>query len=1053
MSGTAGFALVLFLAVFGRLSADYSCTSSVPVLQRTDCYPGSDSSKEKCQARGCTWCESSVSGVPWCFHESVSLESATCSNSLPLDQREDCHPEAYNTYDRCTNKGCTFCQTNQNGIPWCFYPSGSKRPGGDTCPSKIADDQRIDCFPTYLGTANKDNCVSKGCFWCSSSRPNTPWCFLDSRDWPADNFDANERVDCFPDLKGTLDPRQCVARGCRYRPTGTSGAPWCFFPREKGYAVVKDEQTTKGRRLTLKRDTTLTLFAKEIADVIVDIEFQTNGRVRVKLTDANDPSRFEVPLNITSPNAKAPNPIYDVQISTSPVFTFKVVRKDTGVAVFDTSIGGLLLEDQFLQIATKLPSSNVYGFGMHQHYSYKHNMNWQTWGMFTRDQPPMDGGANLYGVHPFYMGLEDNGKAHGVLFLNSNAQDVTLSPAPALTYRTIGGVLDLYFFLGPTPENVVQQYTEAIGRPFMPPYWSLGFSLGNYGYDNIQNMKNVVSKMKEKDIPHDYQFGDIDYMDRALDFTYSTTTYPGLPDYVKQLKNDGTKFIIILDPAIAKDIPNYRPYDLGMKKDIWVKDSNGLWNVEGKVWPPTNVFYPDFTKPETTDWWVTLCKEFKNVIDYDGLWIDMNEPANFVWGDVDGCASNNINNPPYFPKIWGPVLQYKTLCPDHKHHIGLHYDVHSLYGWSQAPVTFKAAREATGKRSIVLSRSTFPGAGKFAATWLGDNWSYWTNLRYSIIGMLEFNIFGMPFVGADICGFIRDSNYELCMRWQQVGAFYPFSRNHNLGYENRPQDPTAWGDDFARNARDTLRTRYTLLPYLYTLFHEAHTRGDTVIRALFHEFPSDGATHGIDRQFLWGSSFLVSPVLDQGATSVNAYFPNARWYSYYDGAEVGTRGDWKTLDAQIWAITLHVRGGYILPTQEPARTTMASRKNPLGLIAALDDNEQASGSLFWDDGESIDTYENGNYHLATFNVTSDTLTISVVHGGFPSMNQLKLNTVRVFGMKSTSISSVTQNGNQHSDYVFNQASKELKITNLQLDASQGHTITWVKSSAMGPVIG
>lgn len=131
-------------------------------------------------------------------------------------------------------------------------------------------------------------------------------------------------------------------------------------------------------------------------------------------------------------------------------------------------------------------------------------------------------------------------------------------------------------------------------------------------------------------------------------------------------------------------------------------------------------------------------------------------------------------------------------------------------------------------------------------------------------------------VGADICGFMGSADAELCLRWSQVGAFYPFSRNHNdYGYSD--QDPGYWAEnghsEVTDATRNALNIRYTLLPYLYTLFYRAHTMGETVFRPLFFEFPQDKNTYGVDHQFLWGSSILFSPIIKQ------AGFIQIKYYS------------------------------------------------------------------------------------------------------------------------------------------------------------------------------
>merc|ERR1712002_927556 len=124
------------------------------------------------------------------------------------------------------------------------------------------------------------------------------------------------------------------------------------------------------------------------------------------------------------------------------------------------------------------------------------------------------------------------------------------------------------------------------------------------------------------------------------------------------------------------------------------------------------------------------------------------------------------------------------------------------------------------KRSLVLTRSSYPGTGRYAATWTGDNQSFWEQLRNSITSIIEHNIFGFSMVGADICGFWDKPSVELCLRWMQVGAFYPFSRNHNA--DGWPaQHPTAFNNaTMTQVSRDVLLIRYSLLPYMYTLFHK-----------------------------------------------------------------------------------------------------------------------------------------------------------------------------------------------------------------------------------------
>ena len=233
--------------------------------------------------------------------------------------------------------------------------------------------------------------------------------------------------------------------------------------------------------------------------------------------------------------------------------------------------------------------------------------------------------------------------------------------------------------------------------------------------------------------------------------------------------------------------------------------------------------------------------------------------------------------------------------------------------------------------------------------------------------LLIFNCFGI----LDICGFNGNTTIELCARWQELGAFYPFSRNHNT-INASPQDPPSLGETVITAARNSLLLRYQLHNLLYTLFYKASAFGTPVVNSLMMVFPSDKTARSIETQFLWGDSLMVLPVLDQGATSVNAYFPAGIWYDFPSNAQIASTssGVWQQLDAPLEVIRLAVRGGSVLALQDAEVTIPETRQNPLRLVAFLDQSRSASGSLYWDDGETPDVVKNLKYNLISFAVNN-----------------------------------------------------------------------------------
>lgn len=195
---------------------------------------------------------------------------------------------------------------------------------------------------------------------------------------------------------------------------------------------------------------------------------------------------------------------------------------------------------------------------------------------------------------------------------------------------------------------------------------------------------------------------------------------------------------------------------------------------------------------------------------------------------------------------------------------------------------------------------------------------------------------------------------------------------------------------------------------------------------------------------------LISPVLDEGKTSVEAYLPDSRWYDYYTGKETQSRKKYVTLNAPLDHIPLHIRGGHIIPVQEPANNTAFSRKKPVGLTVALGDDGKAQGELFWDDGESIDTLVKEKYLLIKLSCDGTGIKFSVEKNGYSAPDLPKWGFIEVFGLEVDGIESVSIDRVDIKDKAsFDKDSKVLKISGLSLHLSHAHEVKWTETHSKG----
>ncbi|RKG64080.1 alpha-glucosidase [Corallococcus sp. CA054B] len=529
----------------------------------------------------------------------------------------------------------------------------------------------------------------------------------------------------------------------------------------------------------------------------------------------------------------------------------------------------------------------------------------------------------LYQSIPFFVGLRD-GVAWG-FFLDESWRsevDVALADASRVAWESWGPELDCYLFAGPLPADVVRRYAALTGRPPLPPLWSLGAQQSRWGYENAQDIRGVIQGYRQRNLPLDCVYLDIDYMDGYKVWTWDSARYPDPAGLVREAAAQGVRLVPIIDPALKLE-PGWNVYEDAKARDYLVRyDRGGV--LVGEVWPKPAVF-PDLTRPEVQRWWGGLHRDFV-ALGMAGFWNDMNEPSCFgVQPDV-GILTLTSERAEGIGQVEGKTLPY-----DARHGEKRHLEVHNVYALGMAKGAFEGLRELRPEtRPFLLTRAGFAGIQRYSAVWTGDNSSHWTQLETSLPMLMGLGLAAVAHTGVDIPGFIGRANGELLVRWMQTGTFYPLMRNH-AGKGTSPQEPWRFGEPYLTLARAALERRYRLLPTLYTLMHEASETGLAPLRPLLMEAPGDAEAVGAFDQLLFGRDLLVAPVVRPGQTKRLAYLPAGAWLEWPGlerTGEVREGGRHVIADGPLDTVPVWLReGGAVALTRPAMHTTDANWKH------------------------------------------------------------------------------------------------------------------------------
>ncbi len=628
-----------------------------------------------------------------------------------------------------------------------------------------------------------------------------------------------------------------------------------------------------------------------------------------------------------------------VEIQREPL-RLRIVRGDGSVAAACADEGGLAWDDERVHWRMAAPAGvRYYGFGQKQGFLDKRGKKMSLW---ATDEPlHILEHDELYQAIPFFMTLEQGtGRSAGV-FLDCTGRvdyDVAKSDAAVMAMSGAGPVLDAYVFAGPHPKHVIGRYTELTGRMELPPLWALGYQQCRYSYYPEARVREIAREMRERGIPCDVIYLDIDYMDGYRVFTWDKERFPDPKKLVSDLAEDGFRTVVIIDPGVKLDA-QYEVFKQGIAGGHFICRPDGEPFV-GTVWPGNTVF-PDFLRAETRAWWGELHRELLEDVGVAGIWNDMNEPSCF--------ARNTLPD---------DVLQGEdgAKVP--------HAAVHNVYGLTMTMATMEGWRRINpDKRPFLLTRSGYAGVQRYAAVWMGDNHSWWEHLLMSIPMCLGMGLSGVPFVGVDIGGFSHDAEAEMFARWMQVGAFMPFCRNHSAKF-TADQEPWVFGPAVEEISREYLRLRYALLPYLYNLFREASVTGLPIMRPLLLEYPDDENVVNLSDQFLLGRDLLVCPVYQPDATHRMVYLPPGTWVDFWTGQRLAG-GRHIVAEAPLERMPLYVRDGAVLPMEPPVNHV--GERDGKHLTLHVYAGEDGRFELYEDAGEGYG-YRRGEWSLTAVDV-------------------------------------------------------------------------------------
>lgn len=431
-------------------------------------------------------------------------------------------------------------------------------------------------------------------------------------------------------------------------------------------------------------------------------------------------------------------------------------------------------------------------------------------------------------------------------------------------------VLDVWFTAGDNPESIIKNYASVTGYVPMMPEYGLGFWQCKLRYQTQDELLEVAREYKRRNLPIDVIVVDFFHWPCQGDWKFDNTYWPNPKEMIRELNDMGITLMVSIWPTVDPQSENYEQM---LEEGLLIRTERGVrvgLDFEG------HTIHYDATNPAARDFLWKKAKENYYDLGVKMFWLDEAEPEYTAY-DFD----------------------------NYRYYRGSNLKIGNIYPKEYAR-TFYEGMEKEGQKNIVnLLRCAWAGSQKYGAlVWSGDIASSFTSLRDQLAAGLNMGLSGIPWWTTDIGGFHggdpNDEAFrELFVRWFEWGTFCPVMRLHGDREPRQPQLGTtggatcrsgaanevySYGENVYEICKKYMMLREQIRDYTRELMKQAHEEGLPVMRTLFFEYPEDEICWQIEDEYMYGSDFLIAPIMESGARERKVYLPKgSRWRNMHTG--------------------------------------------------------------------------------------------------------------------------------------------------------------------------